>query len=304
MSAQSARRRWLRRGRRMLAATIARVVYALPALEPIVIRAGRAASKRSRVLAGLYWFVQESLLARLRESGERFRPVYVYGRRLQLDITDPTGRMPYFYLTPYEQGVSDAIITALRPGDIFVDVGANIGYYTVLAAQVVGAAGHVIAFEPHDGARDMLETVVQRNEASARVEIVPLALAEGEGTATMFVDDTTTAHSTIEPSLSPMRHVAALHPATIVGVSTLDVWMAARSEVSRRVRCIKIDVEGAEARVLAGMPRQLQSRTLVAIVCETTIGSPADAALAAAGFQRRRVEPGSGPYGNFLYVRP
>jgi hypothetical protein len=47
----------------------------------------------------------------------------------------------------------------------------------------------------------------------------------------------------------------------------------------------------------------LRSRSLT-ILCETTTGSPADRALAAAGFERKRIEPGTGAYGNFLYVRP
>jgi hypothetical protein len=175
MSPASTRTRWLRALRQVLAVSTAALVATVPSLEPIVIKGGRAASKRSRLLAGLYWFVQEHLLARLRRRGERFRVVEVLGRRLQLDITDSTGRMPYFYRTPYEAGVTDAIVTALKPGDVFVDVGANIGYFTVLAAQIVAPSGSVVAFEPHEGAREMLETVVQRNEASARVEIVPLA---------------------------------------------------------------------------------------------------------------------------------
>jgi FkbM family methyltransferase len=301
MTPQSARKRWSRRVRRAFAESIAACIAAFPSLEPLAVRLGRAAAKRTRLL-GLYWFVQEGLLARLRRQGERFRTVPVLGRHLQLDITDPTGRMPYFYSTPYEEGVTDAIVTALKPGDVFVDVGANIGYFTVLAAHVVGAGGRVVAFEPHEVARAVLETMVQRNEASACVEIVPLALADTAGDATLFVDDAVTAYSTIEPSLSPMRHVAALHPAADVPVTTLDTWMGSHPELLRRVRCVKIDVGGAEARVLAGMTAMLQLGRLT-IICETRIGSAADTTLTRAGFERQRIESGFGYYGNFLYVR-
>jgi FkbM family methyltransferase len=296
-------RRWLRQVRRALAEAIAACLAVVPSLEPPVIGVGRAAAKRSRVLAGLYWFVQESLMARLRRRGERFRAVQVRGHRLQLDIADQTGRMPYFYGTPYEPGVTDAIAGSLEPGDVFVDVGANIGYYTVLAAQVVGPRGRVVAFEPHAGARRMLETMVRRNQASASVEIVPLAVADVAGEATLFIEEGVTAHSTIEPSLSPMRHVAAFEPSAVVHVTTLDAWLASHPELRPRVRCLKIDVEGAEARVLAGMAETLQLAALT-IICETTIGGAADVALTRAGFERRRTESGTGSYGNFLYVRP
>jgi FkbM family methyltransferase len=246
--------------------------------------------------------VQERLLKRLRKSGERYRPVFVLGRRLQLDITDPTGRYPFFYNTAYEAGVTDAIVTALKPGDVFIDVGANIGYFTVLAAAIVGDRGRVIAFEPHDGAREKLEETVQRNERSATVEIVPLALADADGDAALYVEDAITAHSTIEPSLSPMRHVATLRRGAMVRVTTLDGWLKGRPELARRVRCVKIDVEGAESRVLAGMPATLTGT--LSILCETTLGSRADGMLAAAGYQWCRIEPGASSYGNFLYLRP
>jgi len=148
-----------------------------------------AAARRS------YWFAQESLLARLRRQGDRFRPVQVLGHRLQVDITDRTGRMHYFY-----------------------------------------------------GARAILEASVNRNGVSACVEIVALALADTSGSATLFEEEANTAHSTIEPLLSPMRLYVTLRSATVVHMTTLDEWMASHPELLRRVRCVKTDVEGAEAR--------------------------------------------------------
>jgi len=289
--------------RGLLAGAIAWSIASFPFLEPALVRLGRTACTRSRVVAGLYWFVQESLLARLRANGKRYRDVSVLGRTLRLDITDRTGRHPYFYGEAYEPGVTDAIVATLGPGDVFVDVGANIGYFSVLAAAIVGDRGRVVAFEPYERARDGLDEMVRRNAALPTVEIVPLALADAAGTAALFVEDGITAHTTIEPDLSPMRHVAALRPSSTVPVTTLDEWMKTRPDLSGRVRCIKIDVEGAEARVLAGMPDTLRTQG-VTIVCETTLGSPADRILEAAGFRWRRTEPGDSPYGNFLYLRP
>jgi FkbM family methyltransferase len=289
--------------RHALAAAIAACVAALPWLERPLIGIGRTAATRSQMLGGLYWFVQESLVPRLRHNRTCMRVVEVLGHRLQLDVSDRTGRMPYFYRTPYEEAVTEAIVRTLRPGDVFVDVGANIGYFTALAARVVGPTGRVLAFEPHNGAREALEAMVQRNGVSATVEIVPLALAEAGGDARLFVQDAVTSHSTLEPTLSPMRHVAAFHPDSIVHVTTLDDWLASHPELVSRIRCVKIDVEGAEARVIGGMTKALQLARLT-IVCETTIGSAADAALTHAGFDRHRIEPGTESYGNFLYLRP
>ncbi len=85
--------------------------------------------------------------------------------------------------------------------------------------------------------------------------------------------------------------------------TSLDAWLAGRPDLASRVRCIKIDVEGAESRVLSGMTRTVLPLG-VTILCETTIGSDADVMLERAGFRRHRIERGTQRYGNLLYVRP
>ena len=264
----------LRAARAAIAGAIASAVDRVPSLEPWFVRAGRSVARRSRLGGGAYWFAQESLIAKLQARNDRYREVEVRNIPLIVDVTDATGRFPYFYAQPYEKGVTDAIITALRAGDVFLDVGANIGYFSTLAARLVGPSGRVIAFEPHAGARAALLANTERNGVAGLVEIVPIALAEREG---------------------DMR--------AEIQATTLDRWLEGRPELSARVRCIKIDVEGAEARVIAGMQRSLRSTGLT-VICDTTIGSDADAALEAARFVRHRIERGGQTHGHFLYVRP
>jgi FkbM family methyltransferase len=297
------RKRWLRGIRGLLAGAIAAAIGSAPSLEPAFVRFGRAGSRRSRLMSGLYWVTQQRLMARLRRRGERFRVVQIFGRRLQLDITEASGQIPYFYGTPYEPGVTDAIVTALKPGDVFLDVGAHYGYFAVLAAAVVGPRGRVVAFEPQAAVRDRLETTVQRNEAENRVDIVPCAVADAVGEATIFVDRAASARTTLDPSQAPTRRVASFQPGASVPVTTIDAWLAAHPSLAGRIRCVKIDVEGAEARVLAGMTRVLETRSLT-VVCDTTTGGHADLTLTRAGFERQRIEPGASPLGHFLYVRP
>ena len=264
----------LRAARAAIAGAIASAVDRVPSLEPWFVRAGRSVARRSRLGGGAYWFAQESLIAKLQARNDCYRGVEVRNIPLIVDVTDATGRFPYFYAQPYEKGVTDAIITALRAGDVFLDVGANIGYFSTLAARLVGPSGRVIAFEPHAGARAALLANTERNGVAGLVEIVPIALAEREGEMTAEIQAT-----------------------------TLDRWLEGRPELSARVRCIKIDVEGAEARVIAGMQRSLRSTGLT-VICDTTIGSDADAALEAARFVRHRIERGGLTHGHFLYVRP
>lgn len=293
----------LRAARAALAEITAAAVERFSSLEPWFVRTGRSMARRSRVEGGLYWFAQDALMRRLRRSGHRYREVTIRSITVYVDVTDPSGRYPYFYSQPYEKAVTDAIITALKPGDVFLDVGANIGYFSTLAARLVGTSGRVIAFEPHEGARAELRANVERNDVSGTVEIVPIALAEREADVTLYTTDEFTSYSTLEPDVSPMRNVTAFHPATVVHATTMDRWLAGRPELATRVRCIKIDVEGAESRVVAGMARALRPSG-VTIICETTIGTDADVMLERAGLRRHRIERGALAYGNFLYVRP
>ena len=291
---------WLRA---VIAETAAAAVERWPELEPRFIAAGRGMARRSRAGGGLYWFAQDALMKRLRWNGNRYREVKIKGLPLVVDITDGTGRHPYFYAMPYEKAVTDAMLTALKPGDVFIDVGAHLGYFSTLAARVVGPSGRVIAFEPHADTRVALSGMLERNQVAPIVEIVPLALAERDDEVVLHTNDEYPVHSTIEPERSRMRTAMAFRPGPRVSAVTLDGWLAERPALASRVRCIKIDVGGGEARVLAGMRETLRSPGLT-IICETTIRSEADEFLESAGYQRHRIERGTQPHGHFLYVRP
>lgn len=291
---------WLRA---VIAEAAAAAVERWPELEPRFIAVGRGLARRSRAGGGLYWFAQDALMQRLRWNGNRYREVRIKGLPMVVDITDGTGRHPYFYAMPYEKAVTDAVVTALKPGDVFIDVGAHLGYFSTLAARLVGPAGKVIAFEPHADSRAALTGMVERNQVAAIVDIVPLALAEREEEVVLHTSDAQPAHSTIEPERSRMRTAIAFRPGPRVSAITLDRWLAERPTVASRVRCIKIDVGGGEARVIGGMRDLLRSPGLT-IICETTTRSDADELLDAAAYQRHRIERGTQPHGHFLYVRP
>ena len=185
---------------------------------------GRASARRSRLAGGLYWFTVDALAGHLRRNGHRFRRIRVRDLEIEVDVTDATGLYPYFYGDPYERAVTDALVTALRPGDAFIDIGANIGYFSTLGALVVGTAGRVVSFEPHPDARAALQAMAERNGVAAVIEIVPVALAEREGDLTLYTSGDATVYSTLDPANSPMREVVAFLPGTLTRVLTLDGW--------------------------------------------------------------------------------
>jgi FkbM family methyltransferase len=131
----------------------------------------------------------------------------------------------------------------LRPGDLFVDVGANVGVYTTWAARIVGAKGNVIALEPAPRTRTWLEDICVQN-GLAQVNIIPSAAGDATGTALMQIQDGASGLSRLVD-----RSVGSIE----VPLTTLDTLLA-----SKPPALIKIDVEGHELRVLEGARQTLQ----------------------------------------------
>lgn len=283
---------------RIVGATLA----AFPALEPVFITTGRWLTRRSMVLGTLYWFGQDDLLHRLRRSGRRFRTLPVAGIEMGVDVTGGTGRLHYFYDQAYEPELSHAIRERLAPGDVFLDVGANVGYFSVLAGRIVGPEGRVVAFEPHPEALAVLRQAVAANRLIDVVEVVEAAAGAEGGTARLFLSDDSVL-STTDPSRSPARHEFAFLRAIDVRRVTLDGWLAERPDLLRRVRAIKIDVEGTEADVLEGLRHTIERCPDAAILVETSSGSAADGFLRARGYEVSALDVRRGQFGNYCYER-
>jgi FkbM family methyltransferase len=270
-----------------------------PALERPFVRAGQILS-RTRAGDSYYRRARNDLAQRLRRGGRSFRRLEICGETFDLDVADLTGHAPFFLGVPYEKDLT-LLVSALQPGDTFIDVGANIGYFTVLAARRVGDTGRVYAFEPHPDARAQLAANVARNGVADRVEICSDALSDADGCAVeLFVPGQESTLATLRPPTAavPASEFTRSIP---VRTTTLDAWL-------RTHPCdpalIKMDVEGAEDLVFRGMENTLRSHPPRRIVCETIRGGPADAMLRAYGYRVQPLEASAATvYGNFLYER-
>jgi FkbM family methyltransferase len=292
----------LRAGRRWAADLIARWVAKSPRREPSFIRAGRWADHHSYILATLYTHTLQQLIRRLREQGNVYRRVSIGGLQLDVDVTDQTFVHEYFYGVAhrYEPGLVEYLAAHLHHGDVFVDVGANIGFFSLMAATLVGQDGHVAAFEPHPVARAAMVKLLQTNGVSERVDVVGAALDECAGTGRLHLSIDSVL-STLDPAKSPARQDFAFDTAIEVPLTTLDVWLADRQELLRRLAVIKIDVEGGEDRVLGGMLDALRKLPAPRVVCETVLGSDADRRLRQLGFVPRGLDGATGGFGNYAY---
>jgi FkbM family methyltransferase len=148
------------------------------------------------------------------------------------------------------------VLHSLRANDLFVDVGANIGAYTLLAAGAVGC--RCIAMEPVQKTFVHLGDNIRINQLQVRVEAHCLALGATTGEV-RFID-----------SLDTMNRVASADDAEgrlttcFVPMTTLDRLLNGRSPT-----IIKIDVEGYEPQVIAGAVETLHNPLLLAVILET-----------------------------------
>jgi len=128
-------------------------------------------------------------------------------------------------------------VATVRPGDCVVDVGANIGYYSLIASRLVGDSGHVLAIEPDAVNCAVLRRNLAENGA-ANVRVVEGAASDRNGSARLYHARTNFGdHRTYDSGDG--------RPSEVVPSMRLD-------DLVKRVDFIKVDAQGAEAKILAG----------------------------------------------------
>ena len=174
-----------------------------------------------------------------------------------------------YYNGPYEAGSIHVIQGALRTGDVFIDVGANIGLMTLAAAQSVGLGGEVHAFEPMPDVCDILRINVSLN-GSDNVHVHQLAL--GSTTERRALYERAWVNRGGAASLvRPERSDGAEHQIHVV---KLDSYLP--RETLARVRMIKVDVEGWELEMLRGAETLLAEESAPALCIEYSVRGPSD----------------------------
>ncbi len=193
--------------------------------------------------------------------------------RIEARSFAPWGAQAYAVLTgTHELQVQQAIVRSARAGDHVWDVGANIGYLALVAARIVGPTGRVVAFEPDAQCAAAIRANAALN-GLGQVEVVEAAAARDSGTAQLVVvrDRLWSRLASVGDHHESERHV--------------EVRTVALDDVEGPPpTLVKIDVEGAELEVLAGMSRLLrEARPLV--VCEMHgLNAEFCAAMRAAGY--------------------
>jgi FkbM family methyltransferase len=206
---------------------------------PAVIPAGRL---RCRLYRSLSW----PLALRL---GAETEVTVAGGSRMRVPTNDLIGRV-LAISGVWEPNVTAAFARALAPGDVCLDVGAHIGYYTLLAARLVGPQGHVYAFEPSPGSYRGLRTNVGLNGLD-NVTALELAVGEQDSRAVLYEGPAANSGlATLSAELAAKSTTPARHE---VSVAVGRVTSVVPEEDLARVRVIKIDVEWHELEVLRSL---------------------------------------------------
>lgn len=220
----------------------------------------RAARAASGAIGRDAWVVRrarpvyQSVLHRL--SGGRGIPWSINGVRYRIDP-----RFRHRLGAEYETDVARYLREHIRPGDVCIDVGANIGAYVLQLARWSAPGGRTVAFEPNPEALDVLERHVRMNDLESTVTIVRSAVGADEGTGVLQAAGADGMSRLDVPN--PILADAA-RPISVAMI-TLDSYCAIHT---LRPHWIVVDVEGFEGDVLLGARRTVHSGVLRGIVAE------------------------------------
>ena len=179
----------------------------------------------------------------------------ILGHKMTLDLSDPGLSRYLISRGVNEPNATPAFAEALEKAvadhgsdDVAVlDVGANIGYFALLEAEIVGEDGIVYAFEPAPSNRDLLERNVRQNGYENRIEIRPCAIGDSDGSAQLVLSDHSNWHRVaVGPEDEGEERIA-------VDTRRVDSFLSEESIDPESVVGVRMDVEGYEAAIFEGM---------------------------------------------------
>ncbi|MCQ8833040.1 FkbM family methyltransferase [Streptomyces malaysiensis] len=213
-------------------------------LDQAALDLGREYVRHAPWSAGKRALVENHLNAALRDRPLHRLARTRFGATFAVDTQDLIQRYLYLFGV-WEPHMTRWLQRRLKPGDVFVDVGANIGYYSVLASRLVGGSGKVVAVEASPTFLRLLQRHARRN-GCANIRTVNAAVSDREKLLTFI--------------LASSRNMGANSVVPYDGPAESTFEIAARplpdllaEDEITRARVIKVDVEGAEGGVVRGL---------------------------------------------------
>ena len=169
----------------------------------------------------------------------------------------------------WEPHVERTTIRQVRAGSTVIDIGANVGYHTIILGAFVAPGGRVFAFEPHPGLMPLLRANVHVNGLRHVVELSACAVADRSGSITLAWNADHCGSGNVSPGHSTPGFDADYPNRADVPVVTLDGALGDRVS---QVDLIHLDIEGAEPLALRGARSLIERSPAVKIVTEWSVG--------------------------------
>jgi FkbM family methyltransferase len=187
-------------------------------------------------------------------------PIYVNGMKMFHHTPDGLNRLGHVFAFNYEPQTSLIFEQIVKPSMVVVDIGANIGYYTLLSAKLTGVNGKVYAFEPVPFLYSLLQKNISANGLENRVEAFPLAIGDHSEKKCNFY-------------LGELMVESSLFHVLGTGKSLIEVEMASLDDFFRKhnwpaVDIVKIDAEGADKIIVEGMRQVIMRNPGLKLVIE------------------------------------
>jgi len=180
--------------------------------------------------------------------------VEIDGNKMFLDPLDSL-RLSHFGI--YEEYETSIVKKIIKKGDVVVDIGANIGYYTLLFAKLVGEQGKVFAFEPESNNFALLQKNLKIN-GYENVIIIKKAVSDISGKRKLYLNEKNLGqHTTIAPTNNG-------HAVEVDSIRLDDFF----EKSQQKIDFIKIDIEGGEINALKGMSKILKSFRDITLMSE------------------------------------
>lgn len=182
----------------------------------------------------------------------------VDGLRLRIHLRGNVSERRYFFMPLlFDRAEYEFIRTTLPAGGRFVDVGSNVGLYSLWAGATVGSAGQVLALEPNPAVLDRLRFNIAANGFADRITVIPAAAGEADGELELWLDPGNLGGSSARNSEGRRAIRVPVRP-------LLDIVLEAKLD---RIDILKLDIEGYEDTALLpflrGAPETLLPRAII-----------------------------------------
>ena len=199
--------------------------------------------------------------------------VNIQGSKMYINVNDQDKSMrktfqAYALNLTHEERTTELFKKMVKEGDTIVDIGANIGYFTLLSAKLVGKKGKIYAFEPEPKNYNYLLKNIELNNIGNTVLATQKAISDKTGKTKLYICEHDTGHHTInqpEGIKSYKPNTGNKESFIEIDTVTLDDFL---KDKNRLVNVVKIDAEGAEMLVILGMDKTIRQNQDIKLFVE------------------------------------